>query len=170
MVHFHCLYADHRKRGSQSSRRLITLISVGWVPPDLCPSGACLDLGTRASCSRLTPPWAASATHEHLWAGSPPLSPLYRATDHLVTQLRRVVRQKGRGACLLVVVAMEPVARLNGPLSRPCIMQAIQRWPANVAQEVLRKAETTAANRTTGHYSGKGDGDRISDASSLPSC
>jgi hypothetical protein len=35
---------DHRKRRSQSSRRLITLISVGWVPPDLPPSGACLGL------------------------------------------------------------------------------------------------------------------------------
>jgi hypothetical protein len=28
---------------------------VGWVPPDLCPSGTCLGLGTRVSCRRLTP-------------------------------------------------------------------------------------------------------------------
>ena len=28
-------------------RRLILLISVGWVPPDLRPSGACLTLGSR---------------------------------------------------------------------------------------------------------------------------
>jgi hypothetical protein len=27
-------------------RRLILLISVGWVPPALRPSGACLTLGT----------------------------------------------------------------------------------------------------------------------------
>ena len=27
-------------------RRLILLISVGWVPPYLLPSGACLTLGT----------------------------------------------------------------------------------------------------------------------------
>ena len=33
-------------RDSQT-RRLITLISVGWVPPYLHPSGACLNLGTR---------------------------------------------------------------------------------------------------------------------------
>ena len=38
------LYPDHRKRRSQSSRRLITLISVGWVPPDWPPSGAWLGL------------------------------------------------------------------------------------------------------------------------------
>jgi hypothetical protein len=27
-------------------RRLILLISVGWLPPDVRPSGACLALGT----------------------------------------------------------------------------------------------------------------------------
>jgi hypothetical protein len=27
-------------------RRLILLLSVGWVPPDLHPSGACLALGS----------------------------------------------------------------------------------------------------------------------------
>jgi hypothetical protein len=27
-------------------RRLILLLSVGWLPPDLHPSGACLYLGT----------------------------------------------------------------------------------------------------------------------------
>jgi len=36
-------------------RRLITLISVGWVPPYLRPSGACLYLGTRVSFSLWTP-------------------------------------------------------------------------------------------------------------------
>jgi hypothetical protein len=33
-------------------RRLIMLISVGWLPPYLCPSGAFLDLGTSV-CFRL---------------------------------------------------------------------------------------------------------------------
>jgi hypothetical protein len=28
-------------------RRLILLLSVGWLPPSLLPSGACLTLGTR---------------------------------------------------------------------------------------------------------------------------
>jgi hypothetical protein len=42
--------------GASKTRRLITLISVGWVPPDLHPSGACLALGTRVSCSLLTRP------------------------------------------------------------------------------------------------------------------
>src|SRR5882724_5808049 len=55
LVHVHFVYAEYRKRGSQSSRRLIMLISVGWVPPDLWPSGAGLDRGTRVSCSRFTP-------------------------------------------------------------------------------------------------------------------
>ena len=49
------IYLDHWTRRSQSSRRLITLISVGWVPPYLRSSGAGLDLGTRVSCSRFTP-------------------------------------------------------------------------------------------------------------------
>ena len=48
------LYPDRWKRRSQSSRRLITLISVGWVPPYLRPSGACLGLGPRVYRSRLT--------------------------------------------------------------------------------------------------------------------
>jgi hypothetical protein len=46
------LSPDHWKRRSQSSRRLITLLSVGWVPPDWRPSGACLALGPRVSCRR----------------------------------------------------------------------------------------------------------------------
>jgi hypothetical protein len=49
------LNPDQWKRRSQASRRLITLISVGWVLPYLRPSGACLDLGSRVSCSRLPP-------------------------------------------------------------------------------------------------------------------
>jgi len=36
-------------------RRLILLISVGWLPPYLRPSGAGLALGTRVCFSRLTP-------------------------------------------------------------------------------------------------------------------
>jgi hypothetical protein len=36
-------------------RRLILLLSVGWLPPYLGPSGAGLALGTRVCCSRLTP-------------------------------------------------------------------------------------------------------------------
>ena len=36
-----------RKRGGASTRRrLILLLSVGWVPPSLPPSGACLNRGT----------------------------------------------------------------------------------------------------------------------------
>ena len=36
----------HRKSRSQQERRLILLLSVGWVPPSLRPSGACLTLGS----------------------------------------------------------------------------------------------------------------------------
>src|SRR5215813_14030994 len=35
-----------RARAS-TRRRVILLLSVGWLPPDLPPSGACLHLGTR---------------------------------------------------------------------------------------------------------------------------
>jgi hypothetical protein len=43
------------RAGARKKRRLILLLSVGWVPLYLRPSGACLDLGTRVSFSLLTP-------------------------------------------------------------------------------------------------------------------
>src|SRR5215471_10187240 len=48
------------RAGASNTRRLILLISVGWVPPYLLPSGACLTLGTRipdglVTLSRVTP-------------------------------------------------------------------------------------------------------------------
>src|SRR5262245_56187527 len=39
-----------RRGGASKTRRLILLISVGWVPPDLRPSGACLTLGSSILC------------------------------------------------------------------------------------------------------------------------
>jgi hypothetical protein len=42
--------------GARKRRQLITLISVGWLPPYLRPSGAGLDLGTRVCRSLITPP------------------------------------------------------------------------------------------------------------------
>src|SRR5215475_3892109 len=50
---FQCLLSIGRG-GASKRRRLITLISVGWVPPYLHPSGACLNLGARMLCSLLT--------------------------------------------------------------------------------------------------------------------
>jgi hypothetical protein len=41
--------------GASKTRRLILLLAVDWRPPDLCPSGAGLVLGTRVSCRLLTP-------------------------------------------------------------------------------------------------------------------
>jgi hypothetical protein len=41
--------------GASQRRRLILLIFVGWVPPNVRPSGACLALGTRVSFSLFTP-------------------------------------------------------------------------------------------------------------------
>jgi hypothetical protein len=44
------------RAGARKTRRLIMLISVGWVPPSLYPSGACLMLGTRIPFGLVTPP------------------------------------------------------------------------------------------------------------------
>ena len=44
------------RAGASKRRRLITLISVGWLPPYLHPSGACLILGTRVPFGLLTLP------------------------------------------------------------------------------------------------------------------
>jgi len=43
------------RAGASHIRRLILLLSVGWVPPDLRPSGACLGRGTRVCFSLFTP-------------------------------------------------------------------------------------------------------------------
>ncbi len=43
------------RAGARKRRRLILLISVGWLPPSLRPSGACLARGTRVCCSLFTP-------------------------------------------------------------------------------------------------------------------
>src|SRR5262245_17188884 len=44
------------RAGASKTRRLITLISVGWVPPSLHPSGACLTRGTRVPFGLVTLP------------------------------------------------------------------------------------------------------------------
>ena len=44
------------KAGASKNRRLILLLSVGWLPPYLHPSGACLTLGSSMPCGLLTPP------------------------------------------------------------------------------------------------------------------
>src|SRR4051794_16710402 len=44
------------RAGARKTRRLITLISVGWLPPSLHPSGACLILGTSVPCGLVTLP------------------------------------------------------------------------------------------------------------------
>jgi hypothetical protein len=43
------------RAGASHIRRLITLISVGWRPPDWPPSGACLTRGTSAPVGLVTP-------------------------------------------------------------------------------------------------------------------
>jgi hypothetical protein len=42
---FRCM-SSIRRAGASKTRRLILLLAVGWVPPSLGPSGACLRLGT----------------------------------------------------------------------------------------------------------------------------
>src|ERR671923_1647591 len=54
-IFFILLTASIERAGASKIRRLILLISVGWLPPYLRPSGACLALGTRVCFSLLTP-------------------------------------------------------------------------------------------------------------------
>src|SRR5215813_5881309 len=54
-IFFILLTASIERAGASKRRRLILLISVGWLPPYLRPSGACLALGTRVCFSLLTP-------------------------------------------------------------------------------------------------------------------
>ena len=44
------------RAGASQTRRLILLISVGWLPPDVSPSAACLMLGTRVAFGLFTLP------------------------------------------------------------------------------------------------------------------
>lgn len=75
---------------ARKTRRLITRISVGWFPPSLHPSGACLHRGTSVPCGLFTPPrvpphrggvscrerletlQACAATRRHLYAVGDP--------------------------------------------------------------------------------------------------
>src|SRR5262247_122863 len=42
--------------GARKTRRLLTLLSVGWLPPSVPPSGACLKRGTSVPCGLVTLP------------------------------------------------------------------------------------------------------------------
>src|SRR6266581_6368166 len=44
------------RAGARKTRRLITLLSVDWLPPSLPPSGACLTRGTRVPFGLFTLP------------------------------------------------------------------------------------------------------------------
>src|SRR4051812_6057537 len=57
---FFCLFfilftAAIARAGARKRRRLILRLSVGWLPPDVRPSGACLARGPRVWCSLVTP-------------------------------------------------------------------------------------------------------------------
>ena len=43
------------RAGARNRRRVLTLLSVGGLPPSWRPSGACLSRGTRVSCRLCTP-------------------------------------------------------------------------------------------------------------------
>jgi hypothetical protein len=53
---FFPLVSSLGRAGARKTRRLITLLSVGWLPPSLPPSGACLMRGTSVPCGLITPP------------------------------------------------------------------------------------------------------------------
>jgi hypothetical protein len=42
--------------GARKTHRLLTLLSVAWLPPAVQPSGACLMLGTSVPVGLITPP------------------------------------------------------------------------------------------------------------------
>jgi hypothetical protein len=44
------------RAGARKTRRLLTLLSVGWLPPSVPPSGVCLMRGTSVPCGLITPP------------------------------------------------------------------------------------------------------------------
>ena len=44
------------RAGARKTRRLLTLLSVDWLPPSWPPSGACLMQGTSVPCGRCTRP------------------------------------------------------------------------------------------------------------------
>jgi hypothetical protein len=57
LFYVHITFFPFVYRKSQASKtRLILLISVGWLPPYLPPSGACLTRGTRVPFGFLTLP------------------------------------------------------------------------------------------------------------------
>src|SRR4029450_11079365 len=51
---FFPLVSSIGRAGASKTRRLITLISVGWLPPSWHPSGACLIRGTSVPCGLFT--------------------------------------------------------------------------------------------------------------------
>ena len=79
------------RAGARKTRRLITLLSVGWVPPSLHPSGACLTLGTRIPCGLLTLPRVTPnrgcASSDGRWNPGElllQLNPVFRGHSHLL--------------------------------------------------------------------------------------
>jgi hypothetical protein len=88
-----------RRAGASNIRRLLLLVYVGWLPPYLHPSGACLALGTRVSFSLLTP----SRVAPHRGCGSSdgrnkPAELLLHVCHHLsITQMSRPRWRYGAG-------------------------------------------------------------------------
>jgi hypothetical protein len=71
IVRPHVLRLSIGSGGASHLRRLILLRSVGWRPPDGCPSGACLTRGTRVPGGLVTPsrgaPHRGCASAERSW-------------------------------------------------------------------------------------------------------
>jgi hypothetical protein len=89
--------------GASQKRRLIRLISVGWVPPDWRPSGAGLDLGTRVSFSlftpsRVAPHWGCASSDRHGKPGA------------LLVQWRSVCWTDGVTGTCLAIAPIKPTS------------------------------------------------------------
>src|SRR5262245_28389439 len=55
-LHPHFSLLSLGRGGASKTRRLITLRSVGWLPPSVPPSGACRIRGTSVPVGLITPP------------------------------------------------------------------------------------------------------------------
>src|SRR5881396_1476688 len=96
------------------------LIFVGWVPPCLCPSGACLGLDTRICRSLLTLTRVAPSPGLRLLRGS--------AVALMLALGYRIARYAATG-CSLAIAHMNPMSSRDGGGNRVWMLAPRQHLP-----------------------------------------